>query len=282
MEKKIFILNTDLVPLAIPDTYEKFNPDEVCTDPFNVYDSFVFHKRDVNMDELHNMLIDITDSYLHDDYDKAFNKLGLNFIKAEGFFSPREYNFYTDSINLKFEFLDDFEETAKKIISGVVKNSDCIKFMKNNYESCDGFMSFMPQDMDEFEEMDITSDHWLAAYIMLGLIANGDFYPDYENNEEYDNMVMERLDECIDEECLIDDSLADLYFNNEAELDILYWQLYFTYGTEWRHFCKRNKDLVFEEEGYEDNNAHDFIWWAQSKGYKLADLRRLAAETEQK
>jgi hypothetical protein len=61
-------------------------------------------------------------------------------IKYESLYSPREYNFTNDSINVEIEFTKDIHQ---KIIDILKDNEDSFKaWVKEKHSSCDGFISW--------------------------------------------------------------------------------------------------------------------------------------------
>jgi len=85
-----------------------------------------------------------------------------NFIEKINFqslYSPREYNFSTDSINVEIEFS---EENIKAIQNFLKENSaKWSKYLKERYSSRSGFISFHDNFSDS-EEWIIDTDHALS------------------------------------------------------------------------------------------------------------------------
>jgi len=81
-----------------------------------------------------------------DKIQKAFKKYGLKYI-GTSFWSPREYNFHSDSIDIEFEVTKDKREQLKKEIEYYIENI--------RQKSFDGYISFEP---DSFDDVD-TDDH---------------------------------------------------------------------------------------------------------------------------
>ena len=74
--------------------------------------------------------------------------LGIDFlsnIKFISTYSPREYNFETDSINFECEV--DENKLLRKI--GEIDNEEFRKFLDDNFSDRDGFMSFTPNTIDK-------------------------------------------------------------------------------------------------------------------------------------
>ena len=78
------------------------------------------------------------------------NKL-VDSIKFESVQSPREYNFENDSINCTISISD---ENIKAIVNLLLENKELFaKYLKDNYTSYDGFISFFPNELDKWLEM---------------------------------------------------------------------------------------------------------------------------------
>ena len=78
--------------------------------------------------------------------------LEVNFIKSihfTGFWSPREYNFATDQLDFTLE-ID--RELMLKELAKLIDSKDFKQFLKDNYSSYDGSMSFTPNNYQEISE----------------------------------------------------------------------------------------------------------------------------------
>jgi hypothetical protein len=65
------------------------------------------------------------------------------------FYSPREYNFETDTLDFELDF--DKDELMKKL-DELKTDGKFRKFLSENYSSRDGFWSFTPNNYDELRE----------------------------------------------------------------------------------------------------------------------------------
>lgn len=66
-------------------------------------------------------------------------------MQYEEISSPKEYNFYNDSINVKVEL--DLKELLKLIKD---RKEQAATYFKENYTSCDGFISFHSNDVNDW------------------------------------------------------------------------------------------------------------------------------------
>ena len=74
-------------------------------------------------------------------------KININNVKFE---SPKFYNYYNDILTFDMEVEDDLVCFIKNIIKKSYDVNDFELFLKDNYKSYDGFISFMPSDLDKF------------------------------------------------------------------------------------------------------------------------------------
>lgn len=80
--------------------------------------------------------------------------LGIVSIKATSMFSPREYNFRGDSLNLEVEVNSCFFTEAKTVLLHPANRTIVDEYIKDHWRSRDGFISFMPiQDSDDLYEL---------------------------------------------------------------------------------------------------------------------------------
>jgi len=169
------------------------------------------------------------DNWLNQDYEKEVSKHCTEFIEGyckenfpgiiksiefENLYSPKEYNFANNSINVIMQV--DFDALLKAFISHE-KSAD---FLKDTYTSCSGFISHYPNNLkdwiaDAFEDQ----KHTTAAMLQFLLTADDDYDDDsvmycmYEyvsenvypgNYFDYDSMITS-----INEKYTYNDDLKD-------------------------------------------------------------------------
>ena len=111
-------------------------------------------------DDVDNELYEIVDSkkYLEsikDAYDgniEAINETLPDWIKITAFtdtFSPKEYNFSTDTLDFNAD-LD--KEAMLKHLETLESNTEFTDHLRERYTSCDGFMSFTPNNYNDLKE----------------------------------------------------------------------------------------------------------------------------------
>ena len=99
--------------------------------------------------------------------------------------SPREYNFLNDRLYCRVEFNISEQDLYARMIEITRRNYDTIAGMiRGNHTSCDGFVSFMSNDIEDWLKPDVlasTDDlyfDYLLYYITLSFTSfrNGDDY----------------------------------------------------------------------------------------------------------
>jgi hypothetical protein len=80
--------------------------------------------------------------------------LGIIDIKVVGMYSPKYYNFESDSLNFDLVTDDKFTDNIIDVINFLEPNelADLSKFLKDNYTSYDGFTSFTDNNVDDLIE----------------------------------------------------------------------------------------------------------------------------------
>ena len=157
----------------VPDTDSYFDEDYYYSDKINY---------SVLQKEYSKRYIDFLNEFLKDNY--ALN-VSLVFT---GLYSPREYNFTTDEIEVNISDAD-----AALIIDLFSKDEDCISFIDDASSSCPGFASFyegyneVKKDNEAhlryiFKYIDSINDDEFEQYYdfncMYELIYNVDFLSD--------------------------------------------------------------------------------------------------------
>lgn len=109
-------------------------------------------------------------------FETWFELANFDFVKAVKFdnlYSPKEYNFATDSINIQVNL------NFKKLVSAFKNHPDSETYIKQNYKSYDGFLPYysnIPADWLKNVRQD--SEHKIGA--MLGFLGDVDLDEIYE------------------------------------------------------------------------------------------------------
>lgn len=260
-------LNTNLCNIVVPDTYGTFSCDHFREED---YSNLVFWREELNMDVLtstmRNAATTAWNSVSH-----HLEKCGVKFLCVGDFVSPREYNFTTDSFDLHFEV--DREKALKYILRNLFGKKSVTEYMSENYKSRSGFISLMPDCVEELVKFVQEDQHrGFAALIMLCL------------NEELSERELDGIREGFLEDVyscrpiiaknVIDEDLERLY-NDDYRMDQVYCYMRYI----WRDYQLKGRfdGLSAQTDGYNDihcpkNNAADLILWAHNNGYTAKQL----------
>ena len=184
-------LNTNLFPIISVGMYESN------ISPYNVFDDYSIDNDKKNGD-IHYSSEYYWDNFQNDKYKKRIQELASEFldgkidddegieitIKCKEIYSPKEYNFGTDEIVI------DVTYSKMKILQVVKKEHENFnQFLKDNYTSYDGFMSFTSNNFDDwlvdFEENEDRSVGAVLSYLFQERIT--------ENRYEFETFVVESI-----------------------------------------------------------------------------------------
>lgn len=184
-------LNTNLFPIIRVGMYESN------ISPYNVFDDYSIDDDKKNGD-IHYSSEYYWDNFQNDKYKKRIQELSSEFldgkidndngieitIKCKEIYSPKEYNFGTDEIVM------DVTYSKMRILQVVKKDHENFnQFLKDNYTSYDGFMSFTSNNFDDwlvdFEENEIRSVGAVLTYLFQYQIS--------ENGYEFETFVVEGI-----------------------------------------------------------------------------------------
>lgn len=136
-------------------------------------------------------------------------------IYATGVYHPRQYNFSGDE--LEFDLVankKEYEALKEKVTSDENFNA----FLRNNYKSYDGFISYMADDISEFE----TQDTWkqVVQVIMFALGDEDNFGP---IRNEYLDEFLDRVHTEFgwdDEDDDLEENKKEELFDNTADINV--------------------------------------------------------------
>lgn len=141
-------------PSAINEALKQF-----CID--NVYDyiNYADYQQDIS-----KAAVDFIESELKELYPNIVKS--VNFQELS---SPKEYNFYNDSINVEYEV--DFNILLKTFI----KHPQAAEYLKQRYTSYDGFSSSYPNNMSDWIESAYKdSSHTISSMLEFLLLVDND------------------------------------------------------------------------------------------------------------
>jgi len=197
--------------------------------------------------------VDLEDTHIQDilwegfDYSMYKNLIGkkvckaiekripfVNGIRFEGVISPKYYNFTTDAINCEYQFTEEGYQHLVQYIYAHRKEID--EYLHSRYTSRDGFISYYPNNFDEwdlltnqFQSLENDS-HYLGAML--------EYYSSEREitNEvlSYEVSVMEVVVECLDFEKVYKyfmDNYSDrvkikFYNKNQLEMEFKFYSVF--------------------------------------------------------
>lgn len=188
-------------------------------------------------------------------------KYGVKDIKVLSVGHPREYNFYTDWMNVEVEISDDWREYVLKNIRYLISDDDCVRYFNEHYKSVSGYIFFGPENWRNFEsdvkkkerDPDILIDMYLTLSFIreFGNIAN-------EKWHEISHLMRESLNykDYGTTKILIPEGSEYLFKASKTmEADELYHKVLDKYGWAWRHPKYKSKtELCAMLKWAKDNN----------------------------
>lgn len=139
-------LNTGILPVVNVDMYSLSD---------NLYEY------DIDQKELDDIVLEIAPKYIEDTLSEILPNVS---VIAKSVYHPKQYNYSGDE--LEFDLVVDsnaYEELKEKTLN----NPEFKQFLKDNYSSRSGFVSFMADDLDDFE----TQEEWkqMVQVIMFNI-----------------------------------------------------------------------------------------------------------------
>jgi len=201
-------LNSNLFPIIRVGMYDSHISSDSIFDDYTIND-------DKENGYIHYDSDYFWENFQNDKYKKRINELASEFldgkidndngieitIKCKEIYSPKEYNFATDEIVM------DVTYSKMKILQVVKKDTETFnQFLKDNYTSYDGFMSFTSNNYDDwlvdFEENEIRSVGAVLSYLFQERITENryefetfvvkgvGYYSEYIDSRDYENEVV--------------------------------------------------------------------------------------------
>jgi hypothetical protein len=141
----------------------------------------------------------IAKSYTEIYLDLISEYLGISFTydtKDVRIWSPKYYNFNTDEIYVKVS-VPDINDTLKVLHTLTKANYPKLeKIVKNEHSSCSGFISFMSNDLDEWDDDKLLNSDRPYLSCLIGYllyIKMCEKYPDYHEGNYIDDIIFEFL-----------------------------------------------------------------------------------------
>lgn len=224
-------LNTGILPVVNVDMYSLSD---------NLYEY------DIDQKELDDIVLEIAPKYIEDTLSEILPNVS---VIAKSVYHPKQYNYSGDE--LEFDLVVDsnaYEELKEKTLN----NPEFKQFLKDNYSSRSGFVSFMADDLDDFK----TQEEWkqMVQVIMFNI-------PEDRIELNNDQYVTEFMDNIYMNYAPIDDE-DDLTENKSLKTEN---------KDEWvKNWEELNSMIEYyaEQEGFtlNDNDLYDITNALAEKG----------------
>ena len=193
-------LNTGVLPIVNIDMYSMGE---------------LINDYDVTQEELDEIVMELAPEYIEDTLKDILADVS---VVVKSVYHPSQYNYSGDEL----EFTLNVSRSSYESLKETTLQDDKFKsFLKQNYSSYDGFVSYMADNIDDFE----TQDEWkqVVQVIMFNIPENVIEY----NNESYINTFIDKLSSnypMIEDEDSLDESKKvtenkDKWMEDYEELD---------------------------------------------------------------
>lgn len=214
-------LNTNLFPIISVGMYY------TAIDPSEIFDNYSIDE------DLENGEINYSSEFFWDNFDnvkyvKSIERIARNFLDGEHevdgikvtiecgeIYSPKYYNFETDQIVLNVDF-----DKGKVMRYAHEKNEEFNEFLKENYSSRDGFISFTANNyndwLDDFKSDDDRSIGAVLTFLFRDEEMQNRFYDDCYSELFYSEFIdTTELDEVYKQ---VEDYVRDNYPNLDMDV----------------------------------------------------------------
>ena len=223
-------LNTGVLPIVNVDMYSM--------EDLNNYD--------IDRDELDEIVMEIAPKYIEDTISEILPNVS---VVAKSVYHPKQYNYSGDELEFDLVVDNAGYETLRDI---TVNNADFAKYLKDNYSSSSGFVSYMANNIDDFK----TQEEWkqMVQVIMFNI-------PEDKIELNNDQYITEFMDNVYMNYAPIDDE-DDLTENKSLKTEN---------KDEWvKNWEELNSMIEYyaEQEGFtlNDNDLYDITNALAEKG----------------
>lgn len=280
-EALIYDLNSNLFPCVCVAMYETILSPSFYEDSLNDGEE-EFYYNTVDLDDWKKALTIAAEAYIQNNVIESLRNYGCIKIEATGIWSPKHYNYHTDELNMKVMMDANWKSLMKEHVESWRGRKNVESYIRDNWYSCSGFVSFMPKSLDEVLSED-DEDRQLASYLTLAMLVEGTLKPagdimeclyyDIESDSNRINVIEEYYNNSLEAEKILKLWYDDLSWNE------LYWRLRDKIGHPWSH-DKESGSLEGKKDYYSfnaDSDGKRLLFWAVRKGYTVDDLYSLAA-----
>src|SRR5699024_6212238 len=225
---------------------------------------------DFDFDSYCNKFIPFVQEWANEVSERLYG-YGVNNIKVTSVGHPREYNYYTDWMNVEVEFCDEWRQKMLSNIGKIVNDDKCKKYAEANNRSVSGYIFLGPDDLKEFEKeiIEKKSDSGYDVTILLNMYLILAFVKEFGfEAEKAWNDITGHAYECLSYsdfstiETLIPEGSEYLFKDvYTAKADELYHHVLDKFGWAWR-------DPKYKSE----TELCAMLKWAKEKGLTIEEL----------
>lgn len=272
-------LNSSICPLVDFTTYEgllsAYYLEEVSRDCLDHFENVTVNQGDVDA-----CIMEKVCEYMQDDIAPALAEYGVKSFRVGDLNKPKEYNFHHDSFDFTAEMEEDWKACAIAFLDKNSENKDLHDYIRDNWESCSGFLSFMPESMEELKDglkgnvSRYTDDYLLGAYLTLaGIVSEAKVPFDVFEEDVYD-YILSNTNITVSYYYIPEDWLE--MYNEDSLMDELYYSLSDVIGCPWRGF-NTIRDEISSEDFECVDNASRLISWAVKNDLSVEDVQDIIA-----
>lgn len=265
MEKNRFYFTSNHFRFFVIDLYSTFNMDNVLSrvDYMLPY----MELEDVDFKRYKSDLLEEIKPVLKE-AEEVLKRYGVKSLEITGEIeSPREYNFYTDWVDIECRFKSGWKKRIKDAIPSLKEDSDVIEYVKENYLDRSGFWSYFPQTWEELERKFKAEDEFaISELLTLLLIHEGwDFV---EKEMDVIDRMNEKhtLEEYETYRCIIPEDCVELYNSDSSYLQDSFFHKALEVFPRYRINRRRL------ETGDNGDHLLTLLKWMERFGYCYADV----------
>ena len=209
--------------------------------------------------------------------DNDFESDGDFRFEYAGTYHPKFYNFETDSVAMNFCYSDCLKNW---MLSSVINNGDFDKFLADNYTNRDGFISFTPNNWDDWFEGYMDNELKCVSALLRFFVEYELTYNDvesytYDFDEQARTIIMENYTPYeyavkYDDGCI---AIITLEYNEEDGVEEYLARLFDTDG-------KMINFVLMGDEMWEFNGSVYAAWEYSDIERELTDDKGFGKQTE--
>lgn len=128
------------------------------------------YEYEIPTDKIKEFMEDVAKAHTNNISDNLPNDSIVKILGFESLYSPKYYNYSTDSITMGVEFEED------KLEGYAFGSAKFAKYLADNFTTRDGFVSFVPNNIREFKEYkDLNKANYFDVLVEFYLLENVNF-----------------------------------------------------------------------------------------------------------